>query len=548
VDRARRAAVAADRVTRGDGDAVQPVSQRASMTPPAEPRSTVASRVLASFAITVIAFAITVGWSVVAQRRAAEDSVELGKGYVPVALKLGQLRATQATLSTLVDGIPDERNPLSTRLLLETLTSVRRAKLVETRAAMSNGLREFGSAETRHLSLTLTGELDATDAALADDKAAFDKLFAAIDGQDKESVNRVLVSLGAIEHDADKRLRALSDKVASSMDEISTAAHVRERRAILALIALAALTLGVGVGVSIHTRRLLAPLARVTERAQSVARGDLTPRDIVPSDDEIGQLAAAFERMVGAVARAQSRAVANERLAAIGKMAAHVTHEIRNPLSSIGLNIELLEEELANAEIRGESRSLLAAITREVERLEHLSEEYLRVARLPSPRMEADDVAALVKDIASFAKPEMERAGCHIALAVDPKLPPALFDDSQIRQAILNLLRNAREAMPDGGAIDVRAFAEGMSVVVAVEDRGGGIPEEIRARVFDPFFSTKGEGTGLGLAITRQIVEAHGGTITCDAREGGGTRFRIALPIAPSRASAPHASSRASLH
>jgi two-component system NtrC family sensor kinase len=497
----------------------------------------VASRVLASFAITVVAFAITVGWSVVAQRRAAEDSVELGKGYVPVALKLGQLRATQATLSTLVDGIPDERNPLSTRLVLETLSSVRRAKLVETRAAMAQGLREFGSGDTRALSALLTGELDAIDAALADDKGAFDKLFAAIDAQDKDAVNRVLVALGALEHDADRRLRALSDKVASSMDELSAAALARARRAILAMIALALLTLGVGVLVSIHTRRILAPLARVTERAQSVARGDLTPRDVVASDDEIGQLAAAFERMVGAVARAQSRAVSNERLAAIGKMAAHVTHEIRNPLSSIGLNIELLEEELATAQVPGESRALLQAITREVERLEHLSEEYLRVARLPSPRMEADDVAGAVREIVDFARPEMERAGCQVSLHVDASLPPALYDESQIRQALLNLLRNAREAMADGGAIDVYVKPEGMSVVVSVEDRGGGIPDDIRARVFDPFFSTKGEGTGLGLAITRQIVEAHGGTVTCDAREGGGTRFRIALPIAPSRAS-----------
>ena len=496
-----------------------------------------ASRVLASFAITVVAVAITVGWSVVAQRRAAEDSVELGKGYVPVALKLGQLRATQATLSTLVDGIPDERNPLSTRLVLETLSSVRRAKLVETRAAMAQGLREFGSGDTRALSVVLTGELDAIDAAIADDKGAFDKLFAAIDAQDKDAVNRVLVALGALEHDADRRLRALSDKVASSMDELSAAALARARRAILAMIALALLTLGVGVLVSIHTRRILAPLARVTERAQSVARGDLTPRDVVASDDEIGQLAAAFERMVGAVARAQSRAVSNERLAAIGKMAAHVTHEIRNPLSSIGLNIELLEEELATAQVPGESRALLQAITREVERLEHLSEEYLRVARLPSPRMEADDVAGAVREIVDFARPEMERAGCQVSLHVDAALPPALYDESQIRQALLNLLRNAREAMPDGGAIDVYVKPEGMSVVVSVEDRGGGIPDDIRARVFDPFFSTKGEGTGLGLAITRQIVEAHGGTVTCDAREGGGTRFRIALPIAPSRVS-----------
>jgi signal transduction histidine kinase len=158
--------------------------------------------------------------------------------------------------------------------------------------------------------------------------------------------------------------------------------------------------------------------------------------------------------------------------------------------------------------------------------------------------MEADDVATAVKDIVAFARPEIEHAGCTAELHVDEALPPALFDESQLRQALLNLLRNAREAMPNGGPIDVRVAAEGMSVVIDVEDRGGGIPEEIRARVFDPFFSTKGEGTGLGLAITRHIVEAHGGSVTCDARERGGTRFRVALPIAPARLAAPAAPAR----
>jgi signal transduction histidine kinase len=340
-----------------------------------------------------------------------------------------------------------------------------------------------------------------------------------------------------MEHAANARLKELSDRTAGAMTALSEAAAAREQRAILQLALLGALTLLVGVGVAINTRRLLRPLARVTQRAQAVARGDLTPEPAPKGDDEITKLAVAFERMVDAVAKAQSRAVANERLAAIGKMAAHVTHEIRNPLSSIGLNIEMLEEELAGAGVSGESKNLLAAITREVQRLELLSEEYLRVARLPQPRMEADDVAATVQSIVAFARPEMERAGLELTLDAEADLPPALFDESQLRQALLNVLRNAREAMTDGGRIDVSVRADGMSVVVRIDDRGSGIPEDVRSRIFDPFFSTKGEGTGLGLAITRQIVEAHGGTITCEPREGGGTSFRVLLPIAPQRIS-----------
>lgn len=515
------------------------MSARTSLAPAPPPRRTVATRILASFAFTIAAFAITFAFSALAQKRAAEETEELTKGYVPVALRLGRLRAVQSTLASLVDGIPDEKNPVSTRFLLETLSGERRLMFEQARAAMQNDLRELGSEDTRQLALVLTGQLDAAQAALTGDRADLDRLLAAIDRNDPDAVNRELIPLGAKEHEADKRLRQLAEQVDAEMQKLSIAARDRERRIFVQLAVLALLTVGVAAAVALHTRRLLRPLERVTERARAVARGDLTPQSIPDSDDEIGQLAAAFERMVSAVGKAQSRAVANERLAAIGKMAAHVTHEIRNPLSSIGLNIELLEEELAGSNVNAEAKSLLGSITREVQRLEHLSEEYLRVARLPQPRMEADDLAAAVREITAFARPEVERAGCELAVQIEEDTPPVLFDGGQIRQALLNVLRNAREAMADGGRIDVTVRAEGMSVLVAVEDRGSGIPAEIRARVFDPFFSTKGEGTGLGLAITRQIVEAHGGSLACEPREGGGTSFRMLLPIAPSRTSLP---------
>jgi signal transduction histidine kinase len=502
-----------------------------------KPRSTIARRVLASFAVTVVAFAVTLGWGIDAQRRAAEDSVELGRGYVPVAMHLAQLRAAQTTLSTLVDGIPDEREPGSTRVLLETLVGARRTMFTETRATLGQSLPTVGSVATRALARQLETELEAIESLLEVDRGLFEHLFAAIANGDRDGINRTILSLGTVEHEADRRLRLLAGKVSSSIDELSAAARSREINSIWALAVLAVLTLAVGILVSLHVRRLLAPLARVTSRSRAVARGDLTSREVAPSDDEIGQLEAAFETMVSGLAGAQALALSNERLAAIGKMAAHVTHEIRNPLSAMGLNVEMLEEELAqeNGIERAEVKNLLAAIQREVQRLEHLSEEYLRVARLPQPRMEAEDLASAVREIVEFATPEIENAGCSVAMHFATNLPPALFDEAQLRQALLNLLRNAREAMPGGGPIDVSVSAEGMSVVLTVDDQGIGVPEEIRARVFDPFFSTKGEGTGLGLAITRHIVEAHGGNVTCESRTGGGTRFRVDLPIAPAR-------------
>lgn len=498
---------------------------------------TLATRILISFAVTLIAFAVTVGFSVSAQKRAADDSEEIAKGFVPVVLKLGQLHATQSTLAAIVDGVQDLNNTQSTGFILDTLEGMRRSTFEETRAALQNDLRAVGSAETRQLALMFTGELDAAAAVWAADRQLRDHLLSAVEGGEREEIQKELVDLQSMEHAGTRRLRALADHVDTSMKQIASAARARERRALGELVLLAVLTLGVGIGVTIHTRRLLVPLERVTQRAKAVARGDLNPQPTERTDDEIGELATSFERMVDAVAKAQNRAVANERLAAIGKMAAHVTHEIRNPLSSIGLNIELLEENLSEGNVSSESRALLQSITREVQRLEHLSEEYLRVARLPQPRMESEDLASKVDEIARFAKPEMERAGLELDVEMQPDIPLVLFDEGQIRQAILNVLRNAREAMSDGGKITLSVSAEGMSVVVRVDDRGNGIPEEVRARIFDPFFSTKGEGTGLGLAITRQIIEAHGGSIAVSERDGGGTSFRLLLPIAPHRSS-----------
>jgi two-component system, NtrC family, sensor kinase len=495
------------------------------------PRRSVARRVLVSFVILLMAFASTQAFAGFALRRASEDAEELGKGLVPIALKIAQLRSMQETLATLIDGIPDERNPVTAKHLLTTLVNERTLLVADLRVNLEALGRDRPS--TSVLAHGMVDELDEIDAMLSDDAPDFDTLYRALAEGDRDTINRVLIHLGAIEHGAKTKLRALAGHMTSAIGQLSVDARERERRSFLALLSVALAALLLGVGLSLHARRILAPLGTLNARARAVAQGDLSPQPVDARDDEIGELQESFENMVEAVGKARERAVSNERFAAIGKMAAHVTHEVRNPLSSIGLNLELLEEELEGPE-QSERRTLVQAIRREVDRLERLSEEYLRVARLPSPRMEADDVASTLRSVVEFEAKETERAQCTVTVEIGEPAPLALFDESQLRQALLNLLRNAREAMPQGGTIDVRAFAEGLSAVVTIGDRGAGIPDDVRPRIFDPFFSTKGEGTGLGLAITRQIVEAHGGTIACEAREGGGTLFRIALPLTPS--------------
>ena len=486
----------------------------------------IAQRIFVSFAVTIIAFAVTVGFAFYAEQRTARDTKELAYGYVPVALKLAQLKATQTTLKALVQGVNDERNPASLRVILDALTAARRIRFFELKQALTAAMARGDAPWAAALQL----EVKKVEELVVTDRGMLDRLFSAMTDGDAGRVNTVLIPLSGLEHDADASLEAASSKLQLAMNEAGTAAEVRSQRLVVALVLLVALTLSVSALASVTARRLLLPLGHVTRRAQAVAGGDLSAQPAVAAATEIGELSQAFETMVAAVAKARELSLSNERFAAIGKMAAHVTHEIRNPLSSIGLNLELLEEELE--EKPEEVRSLVRAVRREVDRLVRLSEEYLRVARLPSPRMDRDDLKQTVSDIARFAAAELAQSNCTLELDFDEALPTVLYDGAQIRQALLNLIRNAREAMPTGGSIAIGLHGEGMGVILSVGDTGPGIPADIVTRVFDPFFSTKGEGTGLGLAIVKQIVESHGGVIRCKIPREGGTRFEIELPIA----------------
>jgi signal transduction histidine kinase len=326
----------------------------------------------------------------------------------------------------------------------------------------------------------------------------------------------------------------LERTITSNVDVLLDDARARERLAARLLVVSASFTVIVGLFVAWHARRLLAPLAAVTERARAVSGGDMTPRPVVAKNDEIGELAATFESMVSAIARANAELLASERLAAIGKMAAQVTHEVRNPLSSLALNVELLEEELGAR--GGEASVLLESIKLEVERLTLLTEKYLSMARRSRPDFQDEDLGVVVSDAVASSQAELAQHEIRTELSIEPGLPNVSLDENQIRQVILNLIRNAREAMAGGGELGVAVKAlrppEPPEVLeISVKDSGRGMDDETREHLFEPFFTTKRHGTGLGLAITQEIVEAHGGKIRCERQEPRGTRFVIELPV-----------------
>ncbi len=222
-----------------------------------------------------------------------------------------------------------------------------------------------------------------------------------------------------------------------------------------------------------------------------------------------------------------------ERLATIGKMAAKVAHEIRNPLSSISLNAELLEDEVGSYDgvNTAEAKTLLKSIIAEIDRVTALTEEYLQFSRLPESQLVHGNVNEVIEEIVELLRHGLAKKKIEIECPVQKARLEIRFDRVQIRRALLNIIRNAIDAMPKGGKLKIWLEKKDQKALIHIEDTGIGISDHELQKIFDPFFTTKDFGTGLGLAIVQQIIDEHNGQISCQSRVGEGTTFSIALPL-----------------
>lgn len=512
-------------------------------------RLSLATRIFLGYAVVLVTFGAVSIFSVTELHRNQGEIRLVSQGYLHLSQHAAAIDTFHKNQQKDTDRLVEEKNGDTRRALIrlarlyfpplmaQRLAAAReRAEQMAqtapgTEAVFLGELKDrFVGLETRHAAYTRAAS------------ALFDDLEAA--SPDPAQVNQHLTELKQIEGSLGSDIRYLHASIENRIRERVEQAERRERRTGLAIIALSVLAVVVGLVATGFSARSLRPVRTLIEGVSRIGRGDYSAKLGVSGDDEIAVLAREFDQMARSLKERedqlrdkQEALLRAEQLAAVGRISAQITHEIRNPLSSIGLNVELLEEAFSRAQFKSdvegrEARDILASVNREVDRLGEITENYLRMARLPQPSLEREDVGEVLVNVLDFSREELERARVEVERRIDPATPPALADEHQLRQVFLNIVRNSREAMHGGGKLTVETRSQDGSVEVVFSDTGKGIPPDLRDRIFEPFFSTKDGGTGLGLAVSRQILQAHGGSIACQSNPGGGTTFVIRLPRA----------------
>lgn len=506
---------------------------------------TLSARIVLGFAALILTFGITTVWQVIYMDEVGAEIAVIRTGYLQLAFKTKELDRKQEDLrSYLADDLVTEPGARRVEIRLRAFRASRDKilgealgvvdkladvperhvdEIAETRAGLQALRAAIGEQADLYKALLAAPPLERrADAALADPAAA-------------EAGAAALAELRTAELRIAGRAKELAQHQERKVIRIASLLEYNEERLRLLTVYTGVTAIIFGLLVTVWATLNLRPLRRVRDGARRIAAGDYGSRIAEDGPSEVADLAREFNVMGHAVEERERELVRSERLAAVGKMAAMITHEVRNPLSSIGLNTELLEEELGQLEGASEARALCRAITREVDRLAAITEEYLAFARLPKPRLAAEQVNAIAESLGTFVREDLASRGVSLALDLAGDLPRAMVDEAQIRQSLLNLVRNGAEAVAShgGGTVTIATRRGGPGrVEVEVRDTGPGIAADALPRLFDPFFSTKEGGTGLGLALTHHIVRDHGGEIRVAPGLGTGAAFVVSLPAA----------------
>jgi len=314
-------------------------------------------------------------------------------------------------------------------------------------------------------------------------------------------------------------------------------AEIRQTRLILFLIHGIGLLIGIG-GASLLARRITDPIKKLVEGTVKISKGDFSQEIPIPSQDEIGNLAQSFNEMSHQLLltrermeEAHRKLIQAEKLASIGRLAAGIAHEIRNPLTSVKLNIQKLLQSNQLDEIEEEHLSLSQ---KGISQMEKFVKELLSFTRGTELNLERFSIEEIIDEAAKMIAESLELKKVTLEKNFAEGLPQVLVDGDKFRQVFLNILRNAYEAVEEGGKINLSLSHldgdSGGKIRVLISDNGCGIPERDREVIFELFYTTKSSGIGLGLANARKIIEEHKGSIRVKDKKGKGASFEILIP------------------
>jgi signal transduction histidine kinase len=302
--------------------------------------------------------------------------------------------------------------------------------------------------------------------------------------------------------------------------------------AVLLTLGLCGLTIVFGW---IWIRRLLSPIHRLHDQVRAIGEGNLDRKVTIDSEDEIGDLGQAFNEMADSLKAYIAREVETARslmhaqnLAVLGTTSSKVTHEVGNFLN----NIDMAMSGLKNESLSPRGEKILEILKRESGRVKTFIQRFLQFARKPDLRLRKQGLAPVLGEVLDVYRPMAAQQGVEIEVNWPDNLPAVSVDAGMLGQVLNNLVKNSLEAIAGPGIISISGAVDQRKLVITVSDSGAGMEESVRARVFEPFYTTKGAGgTGLGMAIVKTIVESHRGAIDCISKVGEGTTFELRLPL-----------------
>ncbi|MBN2723053.1 MAG: HAMP domain-containing protein [Deltaproteobacteria bacterium] len=493
------------------------------------------ARLFSGLAALVIVFSGVQLYGLIGISRTAEEFQLLKSFHLNFIFQLQSLETSQSSLLLLLKSLTDSQGKSSRRtdLLKKWIRLTRDKREVAFRRVnrlVKARIQNATGDELSYLNSSIVTVINGIKKDIEDLKTRFIELYSS----ENEIPQSRVKYLSRREHVIMSKIKKLVTVSRSRIMAVASMLEKSEQSTIDSQVILLIFSLVLSIFVLFTTTTPMRYLKYVTQGAAKLGKGEYNAHIDVKTNDEIGALAEEFNKMGKALQERENRLIQTERLAAAGKLASQIAHEIRNPLASVSFQVEILADMLSDSALTGaekkDAQDSLVALSKEVDRLSGITDGYLEFARMPKPVFRKVNLIEYLTEVLDFVEGDLALNKITFDNEFGSTEIYVDADEDLLKQVFLNLFRNSADAMPEGGKITIGIHKEENLAVIRISDSGEGVPEKNLSRIFDAFYTTKKHGTGLGLSLCKQIIEDHGGEILVESTSEVGTTFYIKLP------------------